>query len=139
MAFNMTPGEQRRLLETSFEPHGAEFLFYRHRWSSGISVSAAEREEFLAIPPLRSRRGFYRKVKDRAPAAGRRDHGAARRKLADAFPKSMGAGLLLLGCSLLIRGFFAQAPFQSWMSLLAGCTAVLLGSWIVSSRSTRRS
>ncbi|MET1110957.1 MAG: hypothetical protein ABWX67_05445 [Allosphingosinicella sp.] len=130
MSFRMTPDEQRRLFDTSFEPHGAGFLFYRHRWSKGIPVSAAEREEYLAIPLLGSRRAFYRKIRDRRPVRGARDYHRSARRMAKALPDSMGPAGWLLACVGLYRFYFAEAPFDRWLGLVGGAAGVILGLWI---------
>ena len=139
MSLKLTPEDQRLLLETSFEPHGTGFLFYRHRWAKGVPVSAAERDEYLAIPVLGSRRAFYRKIKDRAPVKGEREYRRAAARMASALPQGMAVGILLLSGGLILRGFSASAPLEQWAAFLSGAAGIFFGLWIVSYRRTNRS
>jgi uncharacterized membrane protein YhaH (DUF805 family) len=42
----------KRLIELSFEPYGDGFVFYKNAWSSGIPVTAEEREAYLSAEPF---------------------------------------------------------------------------------------
>lgn len=139
MALRLSSEEQRRLLETSFEPHGDGFLFYRNRWANGVPVSAAEKDEYLSIPVFGSRRAFYHKIANRSPVKGPRQYRHAASRMAWAFPRGSAEAILLLSGGLLLRGFFASAAFEQWAAVLGGLAGVLFGLWIVVYRRTGRS
>lgn len=40
--------DRRNILSTAFEPCEGGYLYYRNRWSSGVRVSAEEREQFIS-------------------------------------------------------------------------------------------
>ena len=65
--FSFGPEEQRALLELSFEPDGQGYVFYQHRWSSGVAVTAAEREQYLSASVFSNRAGFYASIGGRPP------------------------------------------------------------------------
>lgn len=123
--------DQRRLLEAAFEPDEDGFLFYRDRWSAGIPVTPAEREEYLNIPALGSRRDFYQKIKGR-PARGRRDYSSAR--IAKAFPAGWAVGLLGFGCVFLLYGASAEGGWTRWSRFGGGGMMIVLGLWLLVKR-----
>ncbi|WP_293648721.1 hypothetical protein [Sphingopyxis sp. RIFCSPHIGHO2_12_FULL_65_19] len=74
------------ILELAFEPYGEEFLFYRDRYSSGIAVSAQERDEFLNAG-FWERRKWVSEVKRRFPAEPPRDGRQVVQHLRAAMPR----------------------------------------------------
>jgi hypothetical protein len=131
MAIRMTADDQRKLLESSFEPHGSGFLFYRNRWSKGIPVSAAERDAYLAIPVFGSRANFYAQIKGRAPVGGPRGYHYVARQMANALPKGMATSVLLLSSALMIFGIFANPDLERWIAFSGGLAGVLFSAWII--------
>jgi hypothetical protein len=125
--------DQRRILETAFEPDGDGFLFYRNRWSGGVPVTAAERDAYLRKSAFASRRAFYRKIAGRARGR-RRDYGSASTRMATAFPHGWAVGLIALGSSLLIRGLFTDDDWRRWTALAGGVLTVSLGLWLLIKR-----
>ena len=126
--FRYTRGEERSLLDSSFEPHGDGFVFYRHHWARGIPVSAEEREDYLRPPIDGSRRRFYRKIEGRAPVAPRRPWPRSQAATLRAIPAGVAIGLVTVGALMLERsGGFAD-PGLAWLLIIAGAMSLGYGS-----------
>ena len=80
------PASETAILEIAFEPHGEEYLFYQYRYSSGIAVTADERDDFLHAG-FWARRRWVSNVKRRSPAAPPRDSKDAIKRLRAAMPR----------------------------------------------------
>jgi hypothetical protein len=120
--FRHTRGEERTFLDSSFEPHGDGYAFYRHHLARGVEVTAAEREAYLRPPLDGSRRDFYDSIRGREARLPRRPWWRSQRATLAAIPAGFGFGLILLGAALIWRG----TGFEGYLGrLLAG--AGLLG------------
>ena len=133
-AFSYTRGEERAFLDTSFEPHGEGFVFYRHHWARGIEVSAAERETYLS-PALDGDRGaFYRAIAGRPGTLPRRPYRRALGAMLRGFPAGFGWSFLGAGALLLWRGVTAASAWLSWLCFVAGAMAAAFGFAILAVR-----
>ena len=130
-SFRWTRSDERRMLEVDFEPEGDGYVFYRHRWAPGVSVTAAEREEYLQAPLESSRSAFYRKLAGREPVRPRRRFRTSYGLMLEAFPASFGWTFLALGVVLLVNGFVAQHVALKGLFLLAGAMAAAFGPQIL--------
>jgi len=131
-AFRYTRGEERTLLDSSFEPDGEGFLFYRTHWSRGIPVSAAEREAYLARPFDDERRRFEEMISGRAASGPRRPYRRSYGRMLGAFPASFGAAFLAFGAMFLGRAYFGGDPaLLTWLWLAAGWLSGGLGAQIM--------
>jgi hypothetical protein len=137
MPFALSTEDHRRLLETSFEPYGSGYLFYRNRWSRGVPVSAEEREEYLAIPVFGSRRAFYKRIEARQPLFGPRDYDSAAQRMASALPKGFASSCLAFSIGAVLRAIYASSPTERWLALSCAVLLVLLGAWIIFYRRKR--
>lgn len=120
--FRHTREEERAFLDSSFEPHGDGYAFYRHHFARGIEVTAAEREAYLRPPLDGSRRDFYEAIRGREALLPRRSWWRSQRATLAGIPAGFGFGLVLLGAFLVWRGRGFEGPPGQ---LLAG--AGLLG------------
>ncbi len=126
--FRYTRGEERDFLDTSFEPDGDGFLFYRHHWARGVKVSAAERDTYLRPPLDGSRRAFYDAIRGRPAMAPRRPYWRSYGRMLAGIPVGFGWGLVLVGATLLWRGATMEAAVLKWLFLVAGSMAAALGA-----------
>jgi len=125
--FRYTRGEERTLLDSSFEPHGDGYAFYRHHFARGIAVTAAEREAYLRPPLDGSRREFYEAIRGREATLPRRSWWRSQYVTLAAIPTGFGFGLVLVGAMLIwrsggfeprsLRRFLAGA---GWLSAVYG-------------------
>ena len=136
-AFSYTRGEERAFLDTSFEPHGEGFAFYRHHWARGIEVSAAEREAFLSPPLDGDRAVFYRAIAGRPATLPRRPYRRALGAMLMGFPVGFGWSFVGAGVLLLWRGATADAAWLGWLCLIAGAVSAAFGSAILLHRLAR--
>ena len=131
-SFEYTRGEERTLFDSSFEPDGDGFLFYRTHWSRGVPVTAAEREAYLSVAFPGSRRDFYAAIRGRAPAGPRRSYWRSNFTMLAAMPASFGVGFLAFGAMFLTRGLGGgDGPALTWLLLAAGGLGVGIGAEIV--------
>ena len=91
------------MLVLSFEPNGDGYTYYHNRWSRGVPVTAEEREAYLDIPALGSRRAW------RAAISGRRTlpprpYGPTARKIRGALPLRMALSGIVFGIAALLGG-----------------------------------
>ena len=126
--FRYTRDEERSLLESSFEPHGDGYVFYRHHWARGIPVSAEERAEYLRPPIDGSRRSFYRKIERRAPVTPRRPWLRSQAATLRAMPAGVAIGLVAVGGLTLERSDDFAVPGLAWLLFVAGAMALGYGS-----------
>jgi len=131
-SFRYTRGEERALLDTSFEPDGDGFLFYRSHWSRGIPVSAAEREAYLARPFDAERRRFEELIRGRPATAPRRPYGRSQARMLAAFPASVAVAGLAFGAMFLSRAYAAEdSPALVALWWIAGGLSAGFGLGIV--------
>lgn len=136
-SFRYTRGEERAFLDSSFEPDGDGFLFYRTHWSRGIPVSPAEREAYLARAFGDDRYHFEEMIRGRAATGRRRPYWLSYGRMLAAFPASFGAAFLAFGAMFLLRGYFSDDPrvliglwlAAGWLSAGFGAQIVLVGLW----------
>ena len=127
--FRYTRGEERSFLDSSFEPHGDGYAFYRHHFARGIAVTAAEREAYLRPPLDGSRRDFYEAIRGRDARLPRRSWWRSQRATLAAIPAGFGFGLVLLGAALVWRGLGfegLQGGFLAGAGLLGGLYGLLV-------------
>jgi hypothetical protein len=121
----LSKDETRRLLATSFEPHGEGFVYYKHRWSSGLPVTAAEREEYLSNWSFfSSQRTLLNRIGGREPVAPPRD-GKAVWPMVDALPGRL--PWILAGTALLSAGSALRTD-EPWVRLEGSAVAVILAA-----------
>ena len=106
MGWSQDPAAQRAMLALSFEPSGDGHVYYHRRWSRGIPGSAEEREDYLRIPALGSRRAWRNSIAGR-PTVPPRAHGPVQRKIFETMPWHIGPLMLLVGMATLIQGLNA--------------------------------
>ncbi|MDB5709130.1 MAG: hypothetical protein JWL96_1200 [Sphingomonas bacterium] len=132
------PEEQRRILSLSFEPQGDGYLYYHWRWSRGVPVSAAEREAYLRIPALGSRRAWRRAIEGRLTAPPRA-YGPVHQKLAAAFPAHMVVMGIIFGSVALISAWNAPSvPEKIGVALVGFIMLLLMVPIVVAKISARR-
>ena len=136
--FRYTRAEERGFLDSSFEPHGDGFVFYRHHWAPGVPVTAQEREEYLRPPIDGSRANFYDRIRGRAPVVPRRpwlrSHAATLRGV----PAAFGFGLMLLGGGMIWRGRDFEDPALRRPLFVAGAMGLAYGAQVLAVRLLRR-
>jgi len=131
-SFRYTRGEERAFLDSSFEPAGDGFLFYRTHWSRGIPVSAAEREAYLARPFGDERLHFEAMIRGRAASGPRRPYRRSYGRTLAAFPASFGAAFLAFGAMFLARAWAADdPPALLWLWWTAGGLSAGFGAQIL--------
>jgi len=125
--------QQREILELSFEETDSGFIYYHNRWSRGIPVTAEEREEYLRIPALGSRRA-WRKVVSGRETTSPRAYGPVAWKLSRKMPLMMGLFSLIFGGVLLMSGL--QEPNVPLAAAygVAGCVLLFFGGSIIVAR-----
>ena len=120
---------QRAILALSFEPTESGYLYYHWRWSRGIPVTAEEREAYLAIPVLGSRRAWRMAIAGRATAPTRAFKPVQRELLA-ALPMSMVFFALLIGIPLSLSGLAELQTLGGLARAMGGLLAVAFGAQI---------
>jgi len=137
-AFSYTRGEERAFLDTSFEPHGEGFAFYRHHWARGIAVSTAEREAYLSPAFDGDRGAFHRAIAGRPATLPRRPYRRALGAMLIGFPAGFGWSFVGAGVLLLWRGAVADAAWLGRLCLVAGAMSAGFGLAILAIRLARR-
>jgi hypothetical protein len=128
--FRTTRGEERHLLDSSFEPHGDGYAFYRHHLARGIPVTAAEREAYLRPPLGGSRRAFYEAIRGREASLPRRGWWRSQHATLAAIPASIGWGLILAGATLLWPRSGLEPPIR-WLFTVAGTLSAGYGALVL--------
>lgn len=132
--FRYSRGEERAALDTSFEPHGDGYAFYRHHLARGVEVSAEEREAYLRPPLGASRRDFYEAIRGRPATLKRRPWLRSQYVTLAGIPAGFGPGLILVGAMLLWRsGGFDEPPLR-WLLRTAGVMGTVYGALILAIR-----
>ena len=121
------------MLDSSFEPHGDGYVFYRHHLARGVPVTAEERETYLRPSFGESRSDFYRAIRGREASLPRRPWLRSQRATLAAIPASIGWGLILVGAMLLWRGLEVEAPWR-WLPILAGVMGLAYGALVLAVR-----
>ncbi len=134
--FRYTRGEERAFLDSSFEPHGDGYAFYRHHWARGIPVTAEEREAYLRPPLDGSRRDFHEAIRGRAAVLPRRSWLRSQQATLAAIPTGFGWGLILLGAMLVSRGAGFEPPLR-WLLTGAGLLGAAYGALVLAVRLPR--
>jgi hypothetical protein len=135
MAF-LSPAEQRDILSLSFEPTEDGYVYYHNRWSRGIPVTKEERNEYLNIPVLGSRRAWCKSLEGRETLPSRAYKPVAR-KLYSAMPLSMGAFVLILGLLLLLSGLNESNVVLAIIYVAGGSGMLVFGGFIIVQRLRR--
>lgn len=132
--FRYSRGEERAALDTSFEPHGDGYVFYRHHLARGVEVSAEEREAYLRPPLGASRRDFYEAIRGRPATLKRRPWLRSQYVTLAGIPAGFGPGLILVGTMLLWRsGGFDEPPLR-WLLTTAGVLGTVYGTLVLAVR-----
>lgn len=121
---------QRATLALSFEPDGDGYLYYHWRWSRGIPVTADEREAYLAIPVLGSRRAWKKSISGR-PTAPHRAFRPVQQKLLAGMPISMIVVALLIGIPLAGSGLAELQTLSGLARAMMGLMAVVFAAQII--------
>jgi hypothetical protein len=132
--FEATRGEERHLLDSSFERTGDGYIFYRHHFARGILVSAEEREAYLRPPFGASRREFYEAIRGREASLPRRPWWRSQRATLAAIPAGFGLGLILVGAMLLWRSGGLDEPPLRWLVGTAGALGTVYGLLVLAVR-----
>jgi hypothetical protein len=131
--FRYTRGEERHFLDSSFEPSGDGYAFYRHHLARGVPVTAAEREAYLRPPLDGSRRDFYEAIRNRPASLPRRSWRRSQRATLAGIPAGFGWGLLVVGAMLVWRGGGFE-PQLRWLLVGAGALGILYGALVLAVR-----
>lgn len=131
--FSAKRGEERHLLDSSFEPHGDGYAFYRHHLARGIPVTAAERETYLRPPLGGSRREFYEAIRGREASLPRRGWRRSQHATLAAIPLYFGFALILVGAMLLWPRDGLEPPLR-WLLTVAGAMGVAYGALVLAVR-----
>lgn len=132
--FRYTRGEERHFLDSSFEPDGDGFLFYRSHWSRGVPVTAEERALYLRPPLEGSRRDFYRRIEGRPATGPRRGFWRSQLRTAASIPVAIGWALAATGIFFLWRSGAVEDFGLQWLFRVAGVTSALYGSCVLLAR-----
>ena len=122
--------QQRAILALSFEPTANGYLYYHWRWSRGIPVTPEEREAYLSIPVLGSRRNWRKAIADRSTAPSRAFR-PVERKLLASMPNSMVVMALVIGIPLTLSGLTELQSIGGAACVVSGGLAVVFGVQIV--------
>lgn len=122
--------KQRTILALSFEPAENGYLYYHWRWSRGVPVTAEERDEYLSIPALGSRRAWRKSIAGR-PTSPPRSFQPAQRKLLAAMPISVVVMALLIGVPLALSGLAELQTMGGLARVVGGLLAVVFGAQII--------
>lgn len=95
--------EQRRILAQSFEQGADGYIYYRNAWSRGVPVTEAEREAYLAIPAIGSRKAWLKSISGR-PTVPKRAYWPTLLRLFAAMPVRSGVMFSVSAVSLAISG-----------------------------------
>ena len=132
--FRTTRGEERHMLDSSFEPNGDGYAFYRHHLARGVPVTAAEREAYLRPPLGGSRRDFHEAIRGREASLPRRGWWRSQRATLAAIPATVGLGLILVGAMLLWRSGGMDEPPLRWLLAVAGVLGISYGTLVLAVR-----
>ncbi|QIG81233.1 hypothetical protein [Stakelama tenebrarum] len=121
---------QRAALALSFEPDDDGYLYYHWRWSRGIPVTAEEREAYLAIPVLGSRRAWRKSISGR-PTAPHRAFRPVQQKLLARMPISMIVVALLVGIALAGSGLVELQTLSGLARAMIGLMAIVFATQII--------
>jgi hypothetical protein len=132
--FRYTRGEERHMLDSSFEPHGDGYVFYRHHFARGVPVTAAEREAYLRPPLGGSRRDFHEAIRGRPASLPRRSWWGSQRATLAAIPAQIGLALILVGAMLLWRSRGFDEPPLRWLLTTAGVLGTTYGTLVLAVR-----
>lgn len=135
--FRYTRGEERSFLDSSFEPVGDGYAFYRHHFARGIPVTSEEREAYLRPPLDGSRRDFHAAIRGREAVLPRRPWRRSQEATLAAIPAGFGLGLTLLGTMLIWRGSGFQGPVRLLL-LVGGTLGFVYGLLVLAARLRRR-
>lgn len=116
--------DQREVLALSFEPADGGYVYYHYRWSAGVPVTAEEREAYLRIPALGSRRAWRKSLSGRQSLPPR-PYKPVQRKLLASMPVSMAVVALLFGVFGVLSGFAEPSPVLKVIYVGGGCAAFL--------------
>ncbi|QNA82632.1 hypothetical protein G4G27_00380 [Sphingomonas sp. So64.6b] len=130
MSLFLPSDEGRAILALSFEPSADGYFYYYWRWSRGIPVTAEEREAYLKIPSLGSRRAWRKGIANRSTVPPRA-FGPTHQKLLVAMPVSMAVLGLLGGLIFALSGASDILSIGGVASLIAGVALIWFGCWII--------
>lgn len=122
--------EQRAILALSFDPSEKGYLYYHWRWSRGVPVTVEEREAYLSIPALGSRRAWRKSIAGR-PTSPPRPFQPVQRKLLATMPISMVVMTLLIGLPLALSGLAELQTIGGLARAVGGLLAVVFGAQII--------
>ncbi len=125
------------MLALSFESADTGYIYYHWRWSRGIPVTAEERERYLSIPALGSRRAWRAAIAGR-PSVPARVFQPVRRKLLAELPTRMVVMALLLGIPLAVSGLAELQTIGGLARSLCGLLAVVFGLQIAFAKYAKR-
>ncbi len=128
--------DNREFLALSFEAVEEGYVYYQHRWSRGIPVTAEERDAYLAIPVWKSRRSWMQGIagRDTVPP---RAHKPLRNKMLSMMPLSTAISSAVIGGVFVVRGGFhfetigAIAQTVGGLIAIAFALRVFFAKWIV--------
>jgi hypothetical protein len=125
--------EQRELHNLSFEPQGDGFLYYQHRWSKGIPVTAEEREAYLNIPIFGSRNAWRQSLTGRQLAPPRSAWPVQKKMLAH-MPLSFVVAAVGAGAVFIKRSNAASTTFIKFGYIIGGGMALIFAITIVAAK-----
>jgi hypothetical protein len=121
--------QQRDILALSFELAENGYLYYQSRWSRGVPVTAEEREAYLSIPALGSRRGWRKAIAGRPTGPPRAFRPVYRRLLAS-LPKRMIFAAVLIGFPIALIGLADLRTLGGLALAVGGLLFVTFGAQI---------
>jgi hypothetical protein len=130
--------EQRDLLALSFEESEQGYIYYHNRWSRGVPVSAEEREAYLRIPALGSRKAWRKSLKGRQTLPPRAFNPVMMKLLA-AMPRRMAFLGVAFGFAGLVQGSSEPNALLAGLFIFGGGAMLVFGSSIALARLTRSS
>jgi hypothetical protein len=132
MAFT-DPAEQRSILALSFEPLGDGYAYYHYRWSRGVPVTAEEREAYLNIPAMGSRRAWRTRIAGRETVPPR-SYRSVQHTLLAAMPIRMAVVGIVAGSLGLLSGVAAKETALATIYMIGGTVMIVFGGSIVLAR-----
>ena len=129
MAWHDDPDRQRPMLALSFEPTDDGYVYYHWRWSRGIPVTIEEREAYLRIPALGSRRAWRRAIAERATVAPR-PFGPTHRKLLARMPVSAMVAGFSIGAILALTALAEPSSVSRIFCMIAGLAMIAFAGQI---------
>jgi hypothetical protein len=125
--------EQRRILAQSFEQGADGYTYYRNAWSRGIPVTEAEREAYLAIPAIGSRRTWLSAIAGR-PSVPRRAYFPTVFNVYSAMPARTGIAFLSFGTFATFIAQSTDSRLVSAFSAVSGIALVSMGLVVLCGR-----